>query len=53
MGTKYCMYVCVYVCTCVYIQFLIIMQVSIAIEEVTRCHIRFTFRHRSSQECEY
>ena len=29
------------------------MQVSIAIEEVTRCHIRFTFRHRSSQECKY
>ncbi|KAF3818406.1 hypothetical protein GH733_011823 [Mirounga leonina] len=27
-----------------------LLEVSIAIEEVTRCHIRFTFRHRSSQE---
>ncbi|XP_070272709.1 dedicator of cytokinesis protein 5 isoform X1 [Myotis yumanensis] len=26
------------------------VKVSIAIEEVTHCHIRFTFRHRSSQE---
>ncbi|EPY73825.1 hypothetical protein CB1_002524007, partial [Camelus ferus] len=27
-----------------------LLEVSIAIEEVTHCHIRFTFRHRSSQE---